>query len=125
MDNLSYALYKTENFAAMRHKRRENAKYLHEHLKGVRFIGELTENTVPLFVPVFFETTEQRNAVRKKLIEAQIYCPIHWPKPAQIPADFAVNKIYDTELSLICDQRYDLDDMMRMVEVISEMNINE
>lgn len=120
MDDLSYALYKTEDFAAMRHKRRENANYLHEHLKGVRFIGEITDNAVPLFVPVFFETTERRNSVRKKLIEAQIYCPIHWPKPAQIPADFAVNKIYDTELSLICDQRYTTEDMARIVAIINE-----
>lgn len=118
MDDLSYALYKTENYAAMRKKRRENAQYLHEHLKGVRFMGELTDNAVPLFVPVFFETTEQRNAVRKKLIEAQIYCPIHWPKPAQIPANFEANRIYDTELSLICDQRYDINDMKRIIETI-------
>ena len=120
MDDLSYALYKSEDLASMRHKRRENAKYLHEHLKGVSFIGELTENAVPLFVPVFFDTTEQRNSVRKKLIEAQIYCPIHWPKPAQIPTDFAVNRIYDTELSLICDQRYTTEDMARIVAIINE-----
>ena len=120
MDDLSYALYKAEDFAVMRHKRRENAKYLHEHLKGVSFIGKLTDNAVPLFVPVFFDTTEQRNAVRKKLIEAQIYCPIHWPKPAMIPADFEVNKIYDTELSLICDQRYTTEDMARIVAIINE-----
>lgn len=121
MDDLSYALYKTKDIAAMRHKRRENAKYLHEHLKGVRFIGELTDKVVPLFVPVLFDTTEQRNAVRKKLIEAQIYCPIHWPKPAQIPANFEANKIYDTELSLICDQRYTTDDMARIVEVLNSV----
>ena len=121
MDDLSYALYKTEDMSAMRRKRRENAKYLHENLQGVKFIGELTENVVPLFVPVFFETTEQRNAVRKKLIEAQIYCPIHWPKPTLVPADFEANKIYDTELSLICDQRYDLTDMERMVTLINSI----
>lgn len=121
MDNLSYALYKSEDLSAMRRKRRENAQYLHDNLKGVKFIGELTENAVPLFVPIFFETTEQRNAVRKKLIEAQIYCPIHWPKPALIPADFEANKIYDTELSLICDQRYDLTDMERMVTLVTSI----
>ena len=125
MDDLSYALYKTEDLAIMRQKRRENAKYLHENLKGVRFLGEMTDNAVPLFVPVFFDTNEQRNAVRKKLIEAQIYCPIHWPKPAQIPADFAVNKIYDTELSLICDQRYTTEDMARIVAIINEHGFNE
>lgn len=121
MDDLSYALYKAEDFAVMRHKRRENAKYLHEHLKGVSFIGKITDNAVPLFVPVFFDTTKQRNSVRKKLIEAQIYCPIHWPKPAQIPANFEANRIYDTELSLICDQRYDLADMERMVTQIAQI----
>ena len=121
MDDLSYALYKTEDLNSMRHKRRENAKYLHENLKGVRFLGEITDNAVPLFVPVFFNTTEQRNAVRKKLIESQIYCPIHWPKPAQIPANFEANRIYDTELSLICDQRYDLADMERMVTQIAQI----
>lgn len=121
MDDLSYALYKTEDLAAMRRKRRENAKYLHEHLKGVQFLDELTDNAVPLFVPVFFDSSEQRNAVRKKLIEAQIYCPIHWPKPAQIPAELKSNKIYDTELSLICDQRYDLADMQRIVTQINNL----
>lgn len=123
MDDLSYALYKTEDIDAMRRKRRENAKYLHESLNGISFIGELTDNSVPLFVPVFFDTIEQRNAVRKKLIEAQIYCPIHWPKPAQIPAYFEVNNIYDMELSLICDQRYDLSDMARIVEIIKQFNV--
>lgn len=121
MDDLSYTIYKTEDLSAMRRKRRENAKYLHENLKGVRFIGNLSNNAVPLFVPIFFETTEQRNAVRKKLIEAQIYCTIHWPKPTLIPADFEANKIYDTELSLICDQRYDLIDMERMVTLINNL----
>lgn len=120
MDDLSYALYKSEDLSAMRRKRRENAKFLHENLKGVRFIGRLSDNAVPLFVPLFFDTTEQRNSVRKKLIEAQIYCPIHWPKPTIMPAYYKVNKIYDTELSLICDQRYNLDDMRRIVEVINE-----
>jgi hypothetical protein len=82
---------------------------------------ELTDKAVPLFVPIFFDATEHRNAVRKKLIEAQIYCPIHWPKPAMIPADFEANKIYDTELSLICDQRYNLDDMDRLVTLINNL----
>lgn len=120
MDDLSYTLYKKEDFAAMRRKRRENAKYLHENLKGVRFIGELTDKVVPLFVPVFFETTEQRDAVRKRLIEEQIYCPIHWPKSQLVNSKMQVNRIFDTELSLICDQRYTTKDMARIVAVINE-----
>lgn len=121
MDPLSYALYKQEDLKAMTAKRKENAAYLHEHLKGVKFLGGLTNNTAPIFVPVFFENKEKRDTVRKTLIEKQIYCPIHWPKPQQIPAEFAVNALMDTELSLICDQRYDLNDMECIVTQISQI----
>lgn len=125
MDNLSYALYKSEDFVAMCNKRRENAKFLHLHLKNVvRFIGELTDSAVPLFVPVFFENKEHRDAVRRKLIEEQIYCPIHWPKPVQVPAGFRANEIYDTELSLVCDQRYTIEDMVRLSNVIKKCCFN-
>lgn len=117
MDDLSYALYKSEDLEAMRRKRRENAKYLHEHL-NLMTLAPLTDKAVPLFVPVFFDTTEQRNAVRKKLIETQIYCPIHWPKNQMITSEMQVNRVFDTELSLICDQRYDITDMQKIIEII-------
>lgn len=120
MDDLSYAIYKATDIEALKAQRRTNAQYLHKHLKSVQFMYNLTDKAVPLFVPVQFENKEQRDAVRRKLIEAEIYCPIHWPKPAQIPADFDVNKIYDAELSLICDQRYTTDDLAKMVAVINE-----
>jgi hypothetical protein len=118
MDDLSYALYKSTDLATMRRRRRENAQYLHEHLKGVKFIGELTDNAVPLFVPVFFESKEQRDVVRKMLIDAQIYCPIHWPKNKLITPEKRVNQIFDTELSLICDQRYNIIEMQKIIETI-------
>ena len=119
MDMVSYTLYKQEDFVMMRDKRLENAAYLHEHLKGVWFFGELTDGSVPLFVPVFFENKEKRDSIRKKLIDNNIYCPVHWPKPQQIPVDFVVNGIYDTELSLICDQRYGIEEMKEIIKIIN------
>jgi hypothetical protein len=118
MDDLSYAIYKATDFEEMKTQRRANAQYLHEHL-NLQFLSPLTPNACPLFVPVLFHNKEERDRVRKRLIEAEIYCPIHWPKPAQITASFEANKIYDTELSLICDQRYTADNMARMVSVIN------
>ena len=117
MDDLSYAIYRDTDFAAMKAQHRENAKYLHSHL-DLQFLSPLTSNACPLFVPVFFSNKEERDYVRKKLIEAEIYCPIHWPKNQLITPDLQVNHIFDTELSLICDQRYDVSDMQRIVETI-------
>lgn len=118
MDNLSYSLYKQADLKEMGEQRRANAGYLHNHLHSVTFIGNLTDNAAPLFVPVFLENKAKRDTIRKKLTRNNIYCPIHWPKPQLIPEEFAVNKIYDTELSLICDQRYGLNEIKQIVNII-------
>ena len=121
MDNLSYTLYRQEDLQSMKQKRKRNAGYIHEHLDGVKLMFDLTESAVPLFVPVLFESKEQRDFVRKKLIEQQIYCPIHWPQPSQIPAEFEVNSIVSRELSLICDQRYEIPQIKREIETIKQL----
>lgn len=121
MDDLSYTLYKQEELQKMKLQRRENAAYIHESLKGVQFMYEFTDKSVPLFVPVLFESKEQRDAVRKKLIEQQIYCPVHWPQPKQIPADYKVKGIVSRELSLICDQRYGINEIKREIETIMQL----
>lgn len=121
MDELSYTLYKQENLQRMKQLRRENAAYIHENLKGVQFMYEFTDKSVPLFVPVLFESKEQRDTVRKELIEQQIYCPVHWPQPKQIPADYKINGIVSRELSLICDQRYGINEIKREIETIMQL----
>lgn len=118
MDNLSYTLYKQADLQKIRLQRRKNAACIHENLKGLQFMYDFTDMSVPLFVPVLFENKEQRNYVRKKLIEQQIYCPIHWSQPKQIPSDYKVNEIVSRELSLICDQRYGICDIEKEVETI-------
>lgn len=119
MDDLSYSIYKSTDLSAMRTQRRANAQYLHNHLQ-LQFLSSLSDNVCPLFVPVLFDTKEERDSIRKKLIEAEIYCPIHWPKNQLITPEMDVNKIFDTELSLICDQRYGITDMQRIIETIQE-----
>ena len=121
MDDVSYTQYKQEDLQRMKQLRRENAAYIHENLKGVQFMFAFTDKSVPLFVPVLFESKEQRDTVRKKLIEHQIYCPIHWPQPKQIPTEFKVNDIVSRELSLICDQRYGLSEIKREINFLMDL----
>lgn len=91
--------------------RRENAKVIYEGLKGkAQFMFHEEDMDCPLFVPIILPN---RDEVRRKLTEAGIYCPVHWPKPEGYSSN-----IYDMELSLICDQRYNTQDMERMIEVL-------
>lgn len=120
MDEQSVRIWQQSNMFSIREVRRENATFLHQAL-SLQFIGKLTAKSCPLFVPVLLKNTEERNTVRKRLIEEQIYCPIHWPKNQMITQNMEVNKIFDTELSLICDQRYSAVDMERIVKVINNI----
>ncbi|MGI5848072.1 MAG: sugar transferase [Candidatus Cryptobacteroides sp.] len=120
MDDLSYTLYKQQDLQAIKQKRLENAAFIHRHLYGLRFLFELTDLSAPLFVPVLFDSKEQRDAVRRKLIAKQIYCPVHWPKLAEIPACYDVQQITDRGLSLLCDQRYGHLQMKYQIESIQQ-----
>ena len=94
--------------------RRENARTLYDGLNGkVRFMFPVENMDCPLFVPILLPN---RNEVRAHLTKNEIYCPVHWPKP-----EGCESNIYDHELSLICDQRYGIKDMKRIVSVLEEV----
>ena len=94
--------------------RRKNAEALYEGLSGkVEFMFPEQDMGCPLFVPLLLKN---RDEVRAHLTKNKIYCPIHWPKP-----EGCKSNIYNLELSLICDQRYEIKDMKRIVSVMQEV----
>lgn len=54
-------------------------------------------------------------ALRRALVNESIYCPIHWPRPAQLGTS---QHWRDDLLSLVIDQRYTLDDMDRLLAAL-------
>lgn len=50
-------------------------------------------------------------ALRRALVHESIYCPIHWPRPAELDASV---RWRDDLLSLVIDQRYTTNDMERL-----------
>lgn len=99
-------------------QRKENAKTLYDGLKNckiIKFLFQEEDMKCPLFVPILVNDRNRDN-LRRKLIENDIYCPIHWPKPNEK----CESNLYDLELSLICDQRYTKKDMQRIIEIIKK-----
>lgn len=114
IDSWSEAYLSTVDIEAQRQIRRRNAKVLYENLNDkIQFVFSLEDMDCPLFVPVLLH---HRTDIRKVLTSNQIYCPVHWPRP-----DGCVSNLYDHELSLICDQRYDEEDMERLVSVLKPL----
>ena len=103
----------------IKNHRRANAKILMDAFPELLLFRELKEGDCPLFVPVLVPDG-RRDRLRRYLTEREIYCPIHWPLSEYHRPGEDEKRIYEQELSLVCDQRYTREDMERMVEVIRE-----
>ncbi len=102
--------------------RRFNAAVLIEELEKIPQLSVMVdfdlEKDCPLFVPVA-ELTGQRDQLRRYLIDNQVYCPVHWPiSPYHEGISARTQEIYDNELSLVCDQRYSPNEMIKVIELI-------
>jgi hypothetical protein len=100
-------------------KRRENGSFLVRQLSAIQEIivnKREFKNETPLFVPIFLET-KLRDQLRNFLINYDIYCPIHWPV-----SSYSCNilEISHQELSLICDQRYGISEMEKIIYYIQK-----
>lgn len=78
MSRDSEMLFAGTDLQWVKQKRQENASFL---LKGLKFLGikpliELPTDKTPLFVPIWLE---DRNAIRKKMFQNEVFCPVHWP----------------------------------------------
>lgn len=108
LDNVNY---EADYIARVR-----NAHVLYAGIRNhpeIKFLFPPQQMDCPLFVPVVIQSGD-RDKIRQKLINERIYCPVHWPHPKSE----CESNLYDIELSLICDQRYSVDDMQRIVNVL-------
>lgn len=114
IDQFSQEYLACVDMEKQRKKRRENAKALFEGLQNkVQFMFPTEDMDCPLFVPILLPN---RDRVRAHLTKNGIYCPVHWSKP-----EGCESNIYDMELSLVCDQRYEIEDMERIVSTLKEV----
>jgi len=123
IDGISLSMVKTINLDELVRKRKENFGILLKCIKNFKDIQPvfdmITDDVCPLFFPVY---VKEREKLRKFLITKKIYCPVHWPVPSQLNIiNYPLSrKVYECILSIPCDQRYSVEDMFRIIEVISD-----
>ncbi len=113
MSHESEMLYAGTGIQSVKQRRRENAAFLLQGLKtlGIKPLIEVPESVVPLHIPIYLDN---RNEVRKRMFQNEIYCPVHWPTEG-----ISLNKgneMAEHELSLIVDQRYGINDMEEILK---------
>ncbi len=107
-------------------KRRENYKVLYHELGTVSWLtcifGIPKSTETPLYFPVYINCSDKREEIQSYLSLENIYCPIVWPRyMRQSEIDNDSNYIYDHILCIPCDQRYGLEEMQRIVQVIKKL----
>lgn len=104
-------------------KRKANFRHLLAHLSGASrllrpLLGGLPTEGSPLGFPVL---TSRREQLRNYLIARGIYPPIHWVLPQEakewaMQSNSAAVELSSLELTIPCDQRYDIRDMNYVIE---------
>jgi selenocysteine lyase/cysteine desulfurase len=124
IDHESEVIIKSLDNKELQSYRQKNYKFLLSHLRNVEEIEiiftDVKNDVTPMFFPIYVKNN--RDELRRKLIEKDIYCPIHWPIPKQVNGHLNIitKRIYDSILSIPCDQRYRINDMRRIInEIVS------
>jgi hypothetical protein len=104
------------DYEQMKKARRRNYCVLAERLGEFAAFPSLDEETVPLGFPV--QVDERiRDRVLTSLYEQRIYPPVHWRLEADVPPNYSTAHALSRRiLTLICDQRYTADDMVRQTD---------
>lgn len=112
MSRVTKKLLSGINYDWVKKKRCENFFYLHTHLKGKNQLRiEDLNGCIPMVYPFLFK----REGLKQDLIENRIYIPTFWK--GQKDKNFG--KFLENYLIPIpIDQRYDLDDMQHILEVM-------
>ena len=115
MSRDSEMLFAGTDFEWAKRQRKKNTVYLLEGLRslGIHPMIDVPENKVPLFIPIYLDN---RDAVRKRMFQHEVFCPVHWPledMPLAKGAEMAQH-----ELSLIVDQRYSEENMGLILSLI-------
>jgi hypothetical protein len=125
IDKTSQKIINSLNSKNLINSRIENYKILSKNLQyidDIKIIFEKLDNNVcPMFFPIYVKGNRDR--LRLDLINRKIYCPIHWSIPEQVKGylDNKTEYIYNSILSIPCDQRYNGDDMWRIISTIEEL----
>lgn len=115
---LSRYLYLNTEFEEIQSKRKVNANFVYEYGKSLGFefvFPKISKDSTPQHIPIW--VSDGIN-LRKKLFEEKIYLPIHWPGDSFNETSSISKKMQTQSISLIIDQRYDLQDLERMLNAV-------
>lgn len=122
MSALSCNLLEKEDKQANQQRRISNFRYLFDNIKNSeKYVLVCSDKSLVTTAPLYFTLyVENRRDLQMKLAKESIYAPVIWPvEDENVLISEEVRYIYDHLLAIPIDQRYDGQDMQRVVDVIN------
>lgn len=113
---LTDRLLNSIDYEACKNQRNDNFHFLHEQLKN---LNNLDLHMLHIAGPMCYPLLVDDAVVREILLANRIYVPTYWPEVSGRvnPGSFDRN-LLERCLPLPCDQRYQQEDMARIVELV-------
>ena len=122
-DDVNKFLLNSLDKVSITEQRKKNARIIYSWLSRLRLCKPvfpvLGEEVIPLTVPILV-SEGRRNSLRVYLREHGVFCPIHWSLSPLHKSGEGALQVFRNEVSLVCDQRYEESDMVRMMEVVEK-----
>lgn len=114
MSRLTYRLLEGIDYEQVRKRRIDNFNFLHERLRNGNELNLDIRNGIPLIYP--YLDTKHGEHLKEKLIENRIYVATYWPGQQDRKFGSVLERYL---LALPIDQRYGVDEMERILEVLN------
>ena len=120
LDKESQRYLETFDVREWYNKKRENWELLRDIKKdGVRVLRPENKGCYPFSLILVFELEDERNRVRKALIERQVYPAILWSVPPSYYGE--ISQMSGGMLSIHCDARYTKEEILQMKSIIESI----
>jgi dTDP-4-amino-4,6-dideoxygalactose transaminase len=122
MSKYAVCLWNKADMVSDMKKRAENAVCLYQELCGLIWLSvPLGYHGMesPLYVAICLKEAQDRAGLQSYLQQHEVYAPVLWPVSERIlNVQEDTLYLYEHLLALPCDQRYDIEDMKRIADLI-------
>ena len=120
LDNTSQEHLGTFNVREWFNRKRDNWNVLQEIRKDdIHILQPEDEDGHPFSLILLFDSIDERDRVRKELIDHQVYPAILWNIP--VPTDGEIFHFSRGMLSIHCDGRYSSDDILQLKSILESV----
>lgn len=113
MSGLTLNIMGNIDYSKAREIRLKNFRFLQKHIP-TEFPIAMTEDDVPMVYPLY---SENGTHIREELIRHSVFCAKYWPNVEYSDNQSMEFKLTNNVLSIPIDQRYNQEDMQRIVDI--------